>query len=756
MKKPVTKIICATLASVVAVGVSAAVGCSPYNKNVRLSGDNIFTSEKAVSNGGFAVEKGDYVYFINGITDNTVDNKFGTPDKGAIKRISVKDLNGRNYSSVETVVPQISYSENNNAGLFIYGDYIYYSTPCASRDSEGNVKNGELELKRTKLDGTESVKNAYITFPDSSYDFRFVEDGGEVYVLYVATGESLYGESTGVTNLHSFKISSGEDALLAYNIASYKFDDEDKTNPTVVYTMNAFSYETGASVSYNQVYMVSASASKDNEYDTSKLVWWKDEENRYINRGTLILEGIGGKIINKTPFNYKPDDATAKNYYPYTYTLESYVNGNLFYTRHTERDSSEYLYGLKTADIGENFDPIAANPAQGEGYILENGSSADSYRYIFGENGELQAVLYSESAGGISINYVEEGKLSAEINNKSYYRIVRTGTATILYVDTQNQYVYYSLTGGNGYTFYRINYNGSWNDYDGMFESEAVSEYTPVKILDLDAASDWYKPEFIENNILFASETDNMTSYNYIMAFNLSEDGEVITNEKIDALNKLYDGVIGSDGIIADYSDSDKYDSEIYANLSNAARYLFYTADKTYVDELAEVCNAEVEEGATLVYSESTLQKLADFLAPSADNDWSGYAQTRKVNGGDVYANRRDYYYSTLGSMTEEDAVALRDSFRTEYLKSWPEEEPQPTWWDGLNKTARVFFVLGMCVLGILAIGAIAVGVIAAVRKKRSGKSGGVTGRRRIKVDTTDDKNIDVYGTSEEGGNKPE
>lgn len=752
MKKPVTKIICATLASVVALGITAAAGCSPYNKGKQLGGENIFTEGKAVSNGGFAVEKGDYVYFINGVTDNTVDNSFGTPDKGAVKRISKTDLKNRNYSSVDTVVRQIAYSGNNDAGIFVYGDYLYYSTPSTLRNSDGVIKNGELELKRTKLDGTESAREAFVTFPSVSYDFRFVESAaGEVYVLYVATDEKLFDESTGVTNLHSVNTATGTDTLLAYNISSYLFDAEDKTNPAVYYTMNVMSFATGSTEIYNQIYRVCADATVPNEYKTDGLTWWDDEENRYINCGKLALDGIGGPTVQKTPFNYDPADESLKNAQMYSYTLKNYVNGRLYYTRHTATNSAEYLYCLKDGDISGNYtaeiNPVTLNPAQGEKYILADGAAASSYKYLFGNDGELEAVLCAESSGGISINRIKDGVLAEDIDNVNYYRIVRTGSATILHVDSQNGYVYYSVTGGTGYTFNRISYKGSWRDYDGMFENDDVGEYTPVKILDLDADSAWYFPEFIQGNILFASETDKMSSYNYIMVFSLEEDGKVITNARIDQLNGQFDGVIGDKGIISGYADADKYETAIYANLSGAAKYLFYTADKAYVDELAALCNAGVEEGADPVYSESTLEKLDRFLVPAGDNDWAAYSGfKRQVNGKEVYANRRDYYYSVLGVMTEEDAEGLLNSYRTEYLVSRPEEETPPSWWDSLGTVGRVFFIIGMCLAGVAVICGAVFAIEFAVRRKRRGKTA-ETGKRRIKVDTTDDKNIDVYGT---------
>ena len=44
-------------------------------------------------------------------------------------------------------------------------------------------------------------------------------------------------------------------------------------------------------------------------------------------------------------------------------------------------------------------------------------------------------------------------------------------------------------------------------------------------MLDLDAVSSWYLPEFVGNTLFFASEISNMADYNYIMACDLSKDG---------------------------------------------------------------------------------------------------------------------------------------------------------------------------------------------------------------------------------------
>ena len=43
-------------------------------------------------NGGYAVVKGDYVYYINGKAESTADNAFGKVVKGALVRTKIADL----------------------------------------------------------------------------------------------------------------------------------------------------------------------------------------------------------------------------------------------------------------------------------------------------------------------------------------------------------------------------------------------------------------------------------------------------------------------------------------------------------------------------------------------------------------------------------------------------------------------------------------------------------------------------------------
>ena len=319
-----------------------------------------------------------------------------------------------------------------------------------------------------------------------------------------------------------------------------------------------------------------------------------------------------------------------------------------------------------------------------------------------------------------------------------------------MYVDTFEKYVYYSVSGST-HSINRIKYDGNpqkYNDADLLInkfgqESETLTDYAAVKILDLSASSDWYKPEFIGNYIFFASTTSNMDAYNYIMVFDLHKGEAVMTNADIRDLNDLYEGVEKT--IDEVYGDTDKYPEKTYANIVRALKYAFYNGDYDYLKEYAEELNAELEEGKDLIYSEQTFAEYDKFL--KAEGVWAEkYQVTKKVNGTEIYANNHDYYYSLLGEMSAEDKEAYGEDLKTAYLVAKAEEEPEGGWYDGLKTVEKVFFVIGMCLIGALVIGG---GVWLTVYLVRRNKKQPEERRRRIKVDTTDDKSVDVYDTQE-------
>ena len=92
MRNQGKKIISGVIAATLLFATVSLAGCDKdfYTQDA-LAGYQSSTN-KAVSNGGFAVEKDDYVYFINGEETYSASNEFGQVQKGALMRVKRASL----------------------------------------------------------------------------------------------------------------------------------------------------------------------------------------------------------------------------------------------------------------------------------------------------------------------------------------------------------------------------------------------------------------------------------------------------------------------------------------------------------------------------------------------------------------------------------------------------------------------------------------------------------------------------------------
>ena len=246
-KKLLSIVAAATLLSSLAL---TACG-KDYHKSNKLDG-YVSTETAAVSNGGFAVEKGEYIYFINGVENYTAGNKYGDVVKGALMRAKKADLASGNYANVDTVVPQLFVSQNFKSGIYIYGDHVYYATPTTDKNADGKIANTYIDFKSAKLDGTEAMKGYYFRLSNNASKYRFVEVDGVVYCMYEEDSAlKSYNTKTGVTT------------VLVKGASSFFYDEKDLTNPNVYYMMNvSYNLDTdmATKATYNQIYSVNAAS----------------------------------------------------------------------------------------------------------------------------------------------------------------------------------------------------------------------------------------------------------------------------------------------------------------------------------------------------------------------------------------------------------------------------------------------------------------------------------------------------------------
>lgn len=672
MLKKGRKILMALIALVAAVALFAACG-GDYSSEP-LTPDT--STESVASNGGFVVETGDYVYFINGVESYSADNTYGSPVKGSLMRIAKSDLDAGNYAEVQTVVPQLIVSQDFTSGFYIYGDRVYYASPTTARNPEGDVENSYIDFKSSALDGSSTMSGYYVRMSDNATVFRYVQDeNGTVYLLYVDSAN---------TEIHSYNTATGVNTTLVAGYQSYVLNSDDKTDPDIYYTMqvyknSGYSESNPATESYQQVYRVSAFATESPyEMDLSQDYTDKDTGNvlEYTNLGTLVLDGIG-RANQATPFNHDVEGTQATDSYyadatGVTYTLVKYTNGGLYYTN--SEHSANILYRLPVAQLDAAIEADTWNSVTGNANNTPNAAGDINVRIAIGTTEASSSAIFYEADGaqyyiyasGSSIVRVKVDENAASYKGETVY-IARsltggssddssdsssdssssdTTSATLQYTD--GEYLYFTQS-DNG--IYRVNYKGTQDDYLQQNLNKDL-EFTATRYLDITHSSSWYAPEIVHGYLFFANAGSYAETYVFVMK-------NPESNQALKELNDKYEDV---QEVLADIS-------ETYADAGNAANYYYYTRDGEILDNEEYSENFTDEDKAVFnAFVNCTVYENNAFDASILKNDTESW-------------NYRDYYFNLLGRMSDGDADTVAESLINDLIDT--EETTEETTDDG-------------------------------------------------------------------------
>lgn len=201
------KLLKSFLVVVVAVCVAMPlVVCKKKVSPTTANTDNIKTVAGVNTNGGMTVVNGEYLYFINGSkTNDGTSSKDNT--RGAICRVKYNTETGETSGDMEVVVDELAGFANGSISIF--GDYLYYTTPCSDKNSSATVLYNKTVFKRYDLVNEKSYTIYTTELNSSSESIKFA---------YYVVGDSLnlvvYEQSN--ATIKSFKI--GEDVTLNYEI----------------------------------------------------------------------------------------------------------------------------------------------------------------------------------------------------------------------------------------------------------------------------------------------------------------------------------------------------------------------------------------------------------------------------------------------------------------------------------------------------------------------------------------------------------
>lgn len=702
-------------------------------------------SDAVTSQGGFVVQKGDYVYFINGVETYTSDNTYGTPVKGALMRARMSDIKA-GINQAETVIPSLMVAADYTSGIYIYGERIYYATPNNMGNTAGQVDNTYLDFRSTALDGSDM--QFYFRIADNAALYRFVEVDGTVYVVYEEDD-----------NLISYNTAAGTSVTLAESTTAYTVNSEDVTDPYIYYTMDVTDRQDSANpqaYEYNQIYRVRADAT-ESPYEYTWDQEYLDEENDgeapYVNLGEIVLDGISVND-DETQFNH---DVTEDNrsIWRYTYTLQSYTNDGIYFVRTAVPTSgssvgtSGELYYLSVEDLeSDSFDSITGNSVYStnatDGWLEVVASAADTsnantsaYFYIEEDGNVKHHYLYVNSDGEIRrVDVINDGLGTKAENGRNGDTSLRIATgasgAVLTGLDSTSSetydYVYYTCTTDNGLSIERAVYNGEPEHYNTLTPAgEDYSAYRPVRVLEAEHASGWYNYEVVDGVVFYINaETFSSTSYTYVWTINLNGEDGLMDNVEVEAFNERYETVVGEDGYLETLTE------EGNSKLSSAIRYFFYTGESDQVFENIEEAESFGKRN-TYLYSEEEQAAFRAFVDGTSEDAIAFF--------GENYLDTVSLgtYTNLLGMMTEDDTDLLADYWQN-YLERYTEETAEeaglPGWAWALIGVAIAVVVLGAGLAVVL--------VILHKRKKDAQEK-----PELMEVDTTDDEDVDVYAMND-------
>lgn len=216
MKKILSSILAVAMIVLSAISLT---GCSKDAKN--------FSTEGIISNGGIAVIKDGFMYYIAGGTD-----KFEDPSESVIVASSIYkravDAAGNPVDGSEPVLLYKGVAGFEYGGLYAFGDYLYFTIPSSKVTSTAEKMTDHTSFARIRMDG-KKFKVLHTTETADDLKYAYYLSGEELFIA-VLEGEELY--SYNVKKNKVIEIASGVTSV----VFSSTFGAGTGADPYIFYT----------------------------------------------------------------------------------------------------------------------------------------------------------------------------------------------------------------------------------------------------------------------------------------------------------------------------------------------------------------------------------------------------------------------------------------------------------------------------------------------------------------------------------------
>ena len=314
MKKIFVKLLCGLLCVSMLLSATA---CS----SEKWGGSKMKDWGEVQSVGGFVAETENYIYYLNGVATSTADNTLGKPVKGALMAADKTDL-----TKTEIAVPKLFAATDYSAGVYIFGDYVYYGSPSTDKTPEGTIAKSEMMFMRSKLDGTDT--KTLFSVKTLSVEYRMVEKDGAVYIVYYdSTNTELvsYNAKTGAKTViaKTDVKTDGYESLNAYTF----LENEALDSAVVLYTVTVYSEKYDA-----------------DKIEDSSIERTAHGYNKVYAYAAGDVKADGAEMVGTCVYNGEIESSNEGNTYAITLATKDYV----FYTK-TDKFGTVKNYGLSVA-----------------------------------------------------------------------------------------------------------------------------------------------------------------------------------------------------------------------------------------------------------------------------------------------------------------------------------------------------------------------------------------------------------------------
>lgn len=427
-----TKILICLILCVFGVGM---FGC----KDKRTPEEKAFTypmgaSHQVSGNGGLAVKKGNYIYFVNGFkkaeNSDRSSNTLGALMLAKLNEYGelVVDENGQikdeNYITISDRLAGFEATD-----VAVFGDYLYFTTVCQEDDAETEEQAKSLvDFNRIKLDKTSELEKIYESeSKNSTIQFKWYQAGNEVKLVVFEKDENELVEINAKGDVVR-KIEDVQNVNLADN--------------------------------YSEIFYVCSNSEGNVKFKTFKL----GSETPFLTHTVStapevkFVEGSYAYVLeNNALTKYRTADAGAK-----LQVLDDYTS-------------------YKSVKLAPNGDVLIAVSEEGKGRIIEVYNNGVVGNFYIEENAsELEIIGFANGTVIYRDNEKNVKSLNYTNSNAEPVLIANLADMSTDYFDIDGSYMYFYQTVGTGEYLHRIVVD------NGAQDAEMVGVYLEADIPEAD------------------------------------------------------------------------------------------------------------------------------------------------------------------------------------------------------------------------------------------------------------------------------